>query len=257
MIDPLYLLAGLPQGLRDPMIASYREITANYIERRWEPSELNGGKFCEVVYCVISGALAQNFAAAPTKPPQMANACRALEQTPADPARVGDRSLRVLIPRVLVPLYDIRNNRGVGHIGGDVDPNLMDAIAVLGMASWILAELVRVFHGVSTEVAQASVNALVERKHPLIWEVGDVKRVLDPSMRAKPQVLLLLYRQPGWVSEADLFRWTEYSNSSVFRKNVLGNLHKGRLIEFNSQEGRAQISPLGIDEVEKHLQKFR
>lgn len=257
MIEPSRLLAGLPQGLREPLIASYREITANYIERRWEPSELNGGKFCEVVYCIVSGAIAQNFPAAPTKPLRMADACKALEQTPADPARVGDRSLRILIPRILVPLYEIRNNRGVGHVGGDVDPNLMDATAVLAMASWVLAELVRVFHGVSTAEAQASANALVERKHPLIWEVGDVKRVLAPSMKTKPQVLLLLYQHTDWVREQDLFAWTEYSNTTDFKRKILKNLHDERLIEYDSGGARAHISPLGIEEVETRLLKSR
>src|SRR5688572_23856301 len=99
MIDGSQLLAGLPQGLREPLIASYREIAANYIERRWEPSELNGGKFCEIVYSVIDGAITGNFPAAATKPARMADSCKALEQRPANPARVGDRSLRVLIPR--------------------------------------------------------------------------------------------------------------------------------------------------------------
>jgi len=60
----------------------------------------------------------------------------------------------VLIPRLLPVLYEIRNNRGVGHVGGDVDPNHMDAEAVQAMASWVMAELVRIFHGVKTEEAR-------------------------------------------------------------------------------------------------------
>ena len=57
MIDAARLLAGLPQGLRDELLASYREIVSNYLERRWEPAELNGGKFCEVVYSILHGLL--------------------------------------------------------------------------------------------------------------------------------------------------------------------------------------------------------
>lgn len=65
------------------------------------------------------------------------------------------RSFQILIPRLLPALYEIRNNRNVGHVGGDVDPNFMDSTAVLGTANWIMAELVRVFHSVSTPEAQA------------------------------------------------------------------------------------------------------
>ena len=136
MIDAIGLLAGLPVALRDSVVDSYREIAKNYIERRWEPSELNGGKFCEAVYSVIDGAVRKSFPLKATKPINMLDACRALEKVSADPMLIGDRSLRVLIPRALATLYEIRNNRGVGHVGGDVDANHMDAEAVLSMSTF-------------------------------------------------------------------------------------------------------------------------
>ena len=43
---------------------------------------------------------------------------------------------------MIVALYEIRNDRGVGHTGGDVDPNHMDASMVLAGAKWLVAELV-------------------------------------------------------------------------------------------------------------------
>jgi hypothetical protein len=60
------------------------------------------------------------------------------------------------------------------------------------MASWVMAELVRVFHQVSLLEAQATVNALVERKHPIVWQQGDLRRVLDPNLSKGDQSLLLL-----------------------------------------------------------------
>ena len=57
MIDPARALAGLPAGLRAELIDSYRNITRNFIERRWEPSELNGGKFAEVVFTIVDVTL--------------------------------------------------------------------------------------------------------------------------------------------------------------------------------------------------------
>src|SRR5258708_576089 len=171
MIDLSRVLAGLPKALRDTLLESFQEIMSNYLERRWEPSELNGGKFCEVVYSIINGALKGSFPTSASKPANMRAACRALESEPPDASRVGDRSLRLLIPRVLPVLYEVRNNRGVGHVGGDVTANHMDAEFVQAMASWIMAELVRIFHGVTTEEAQQTVDALIERKSPIIWDV--------------------------------------------------------------------------------------
>ena len=183
----------------------------------------------------------------------MLDACRALENVAANPARVGDRSLRILIPRLLPVLYEIRNNRGVGHVGGDVDPNHEDAEAVLSMANWIMAELVRIFHGVSLADAQVVVESIVSRRHPLIWSIEGVKRVLDATLSTKDQVLLLLYSESGWILSASLCAWVEYSNLSVFRSKVLGTLHKSRLIEHDAPGGRAKISPAGAKYVEEKL----
>jgi hypothetical protein len=256
MIDPARALAGLPAGLRGELIDSYRKITRNFIERRWEPSELNGGKFAEVVFTIVEGAVAGVYPPKAKKPPKMVDACRALESKPAT-ALPSDRSLRVHVPRALVFLYDIRNQRGVGHVGGDVDPNAMDASAVVAMASWVMAELVRIFHGITTQEAQDTVEALVERKTPMVWEVepGGIKRILDPGMIGRDQVLMFLHHSTGWVRAADLCKWVEQKNVTQFRDKVLAGLHKARLIEFDSSGDRAKISPLGAEDVEQRLLK--
>src|SRR5262249_44828705 len=149
----------IPPGLRDPLLECFSEIGRNFSERRWEPAELNGGKFCEIVYTIVDGSLSGSYVAAPAKPAKLVDACRLLEQRPANALRVGDRSLRILIPRLLPVLYEIRNNRGVGHVGGDVNPNYQDAVAVYQMVSWVMAELVRVFHQIPIGEAQETVDA--------------------------------------------------------------------------------------------------
>jgi hypothetical protein len=257
MINPAQVLAGLPPGLREPLIGCYQEIEANYAEHRWEPAELNGGKLCEVVFTIVSGAISGTFPTKPSKPANMVDSCRALEKLPAVSTRVGDRSLRILIPRMLTSLYEIRNNRNVGHVGGDVDPNYLDATAVFGMSSWVIAELVRVFHNVSIREAQESVDALIERKTPLIWEVGQIRRVLDISLSARDQALLLLHQRPGWVAAKDLASWVEYASVAMFRSRVLRKLHKARLIEYNQASSEARISPTGSKDVEERILRSR
>ncbi|MGY2902969.1 hypothetical protein [Bradyrhizobium sp. URHC0002] len=251
-LDPNKLLAAIPAGLRDPLFETYREIASNFAEHRWEPSELNGGKFCECAYWICHGFVTGTYAAIPSKPPNMRDNCRDIERL-TNSGKPGDHSLRILIPRMLPALYDIRNNRGVGHVGGDVDPNFMDATAVYSTTSWILAELVRVFHNVKTTEAQAAVDGLVERKTPLIWSAGIAKRVLDDKMSAAEQTLLLLHQALAWVSETDLLKSIEYSNPSVYRSKVLTPLHKARKIEFDKVGQRAHISPKGSAFVEEKI----
>lgn len=252
-VDPTKLLASIPASLRDPLIEAYREISSNFAEHRWEPSELNGGKFCECVYTILDGAISGTFAAGPSKPRNMKDACLALEQKSAT-GKAGDRTMRILLPRALLPLYEIRNNRGVGHVGGDVDPNLMDATVVYSMASWVMAELIRIFHSVTTMEAQEAVDALSERKLPLVWSPGGkLKRVLDTDLKAMDQTLLILHQSIGWVAEIDLLESVEYSSASMYRKNVLTKAHKARLIEYDKTVKKARISPKGGAHVEEKI----
>lgn len=129
----------------------------------------------------------------------------------------------------------------------------MDATYVLASCSFVMAELIRVFHGCSTLEAQSTVDALVERKVPLVWEFGGGKRVLSPKMLASDKVLLLLYSEPSWVQIADLFDWARYSNKSQFDTRVLAPLDKKALIELDLRRRRCLITPLGIQRVESEL----
>lgn len=250
MLNATSLLSTLPSELRDPLVECYRAICKNFAERRWEPAELNGGKFAEVVFNILSGELSGTFPSSPSKPSNMVDACRRLETYPPDPSRVGDRSLRILIPRVLLSLYEIRNNRGVGHVGGDVSSNHMDAVAVYSMASWVMAELVRVYHRMPTTEAQRAVDVIVERRLPIIWEIDGIRRVLDTKLTKTQQVLALLYVAPSWVNEADLIRDVEYSNRTEFRTKVLLPLHRDRVVLYDTTTRRAVITPNGIQLVE-------
>jgi hypothetical protein len=179
----------------------------------------------------------------------MVDACRALEKVSAS----FPRAVRIQIPRMLIALYEIRNNRGVGHVGGDVNPNHMDAVCVLQMAKWILGELVRLFHSVSTEVAAAAVEAIVDRTLPMVWEVNGKRRVLNPKMKMLPRTLVLLYHSSTAVPETKLRNWVEHSNSSIYRRDILRPAHKNKLIEFDSDTGMVSLSPLGIELVEAKL----
>jgi hypothetical protein len=122
MTTPTAALAAIPNGLRLPLLSEYQSIAQNYAEHRWSPAELSAGIFCEIVYTILDGHAKGSYPAHPSKPADFVGACRKLEQNIHVP-----RSFQILIPRLLPALYEVRNNRGVGHTGGDVDPNHMDA----------------------------------------------------------------------------------------------------------------------------------
>ena len=249
-IDPNTVLSGVPRSHRTPLITAFQNVVKNFREQRWEPAELNGGKLSEIVYSILHGHISGRFSPRPLKPQNFLDACRTLEQ--GDAAKFS-RSVRIQIPRMLIALYEIRNNRGVGHVGGDIDPNHMDAIAVLSMSKWIVAELVRIFNATDSATATATVEGLLERTTPVVWQINGRYRVLDSSLSYKDQMLLLLYTAVGPVAERELVDWLEHSNPTVFRRDVLRKAHKARLIDYDGRMGRVGISPLGIRYVEENL----
>lgn len=243
MITPSETLKAIPENLRKPLFDEYNLILQNFMEQRWSPSELSGGRFCEVVFTIIDGMASGTFASAPSKPRNIVDACRSLENRTSLP-----RGLRILVPRILPALYEIRNNRGVGHVGGDVNPNFMDSSAVLSICSWVMSELIRVHHNLTTEQAQAVVDSLSQRKIPILWEGSGIKRILDPNLALKDQILVLTASCPSDPTVDDLIKWTDAKNKSYFKK-LLVRLHKERLIEFNKQSNVITILPPGSNYV--------
>jgi len=241
-LSPEEALQVLPVGLRNDLLGAYQQIVRNYRERRWEPAELNGGKLCEAVYTVIRGRIDGSYPLRAHGPRNMVESCRTLERE-----QWHERSIKIQIPKMLIALYEIRNQRGVGHNGAEVNPNHMDAIAVLHMSKWLIAELVRVLHSLSTDEATKLIDALVEREVQLVWSSGDVRRVLKPDLTLKQKTLLLLLSQPGEVKELDLLRWIEHPNLGRFRRDVLRPAHKAKLIELDEQVGTVMLLPPGVE----------
>jgi len=245
------VLSAIPAGLKEPLLAEYNSIISHYLERKWQPSELSGGLFSEIVFSILDGFGKGSYPSKPAKPRNFVAACNALDQHQNSP-----RSFRILIPRVLVAIYEVRNNRNVGHVGGDVDPNEMDASLVLNATTWVMAELIRVLHQLSVKDAQQIVNALIERKTPLVWESGNVKRILDPKLKFPQQILILLAVTKGGIKFDDLQNWLEQDNT-VYLKKMISKLHKDRFVEWNQTENTILLLPPGANAVESLIQSHK
>jgi len=247
------LFPSIPKILSNALNKHYKKIKENFLEGRYEPSELNGAKFSEVVLRILQWHTSpdQTYTPLGTKINNFGQATRSFENKTNFPD-----SIRFHIPRILNVLYTIRNRRAVGHVGGDVDPNHMDALFVVTASDWILAELVRIFHNISISEAQNMIEGIISRKIPLIWDVEGKKRVLQKDMSYKDKVLTLLYSEyQKPLLDRSLFEWTEHSNFSCFCRDVLRDLHKEKFIEYEESTKKVHLSPIGLKKVEKEILK--
>jgi hypothetical protein len=244
-------LASVPGTFRARLIQTYLNLKKNCIEARYEAAGLVAGKFCEVVLRFLQHKVHGNFTPFGTKITNYADECNRLITAPTTK---GNESERVVLPRALLFLYTMRNKRGIGHVGGDVDANAIDISAMTKTADWIVCELIRINHGLSLEEAQDIVDGLSVRQLPTIWEVAGKKRVLKEGLKAKDQAMLLLYsNQDSAVLLEDLCDWVEYSNSRMFKSVIIRGLHKQRFLEFDEDSESVILSPKGVEYVERNL----
>jgi len=252
-VDIQKLLPSIPKVLSNALDKHYKKIKENFLEGRYEPSELNGAKFSEVVLRILQWHTSPNQTYTPlgAKIKNFDQATRNFENK----TNLSD-SIRFHIPRILNVLYTIRNKRAVGHVGEDVDPNHMDALFVVTASDWILAELVRIFHNISISDAQKIIEGIIVRKIPLVWDIEGKKRVLEKNMSYKDKVLVLLYSEyPNPLLINILFEWTKHSNLSHFCRDVLMSLHEEIFIEYDKKARKVYLSPIGLKKVEEKILK--
>jgi len=237
------------------MITAYESLKRDHAEGRYEAAGLAAGKLCEVVLRLLQHVISGASTPFGTKIANFADECRKLITSPVGSAI---ESLRTVMPRAIVFMHTMRSKRGIGHVGGDVEANQIDSAALARSADWIICELVRIYHGLSLEEAQDLVDNLAARELPDIWEVRGKKRVLRQGLAAAQQVLLLLYSDPSsFVLAEDLCDWVEYSQPSMFKRNILRPLHKKRMIEFDEESEVVYLSPVGVQDVEQSILKAR
>lgn len=244
-------LASISSLFRAKIVQAYLELKRNCVEHRYEAAGLSTGKFCEVVIRLLQQIVHGTYTAFGKQIGNFADECQKLIQAPTT---AGNDSERIILPRALVYLYTMRNKRGIGHVGGDVDANAIDIATMARTADWVICELVRINHGLSLEEAQDIVDGISVREFPTVWEVAGKKRVLKDGLKSRDQALLLLYScQESAVLVEDLCSWVEYSNPRVFKSKVVAELHKQRLIEHDKETDSVFLSPKGADHVEKKL----
>jgi hypothetical protein len=193
-------LANVPADFRNRIIKSYLELKSRHAENKHDAAGLSAGKFCESVVRLLQHELKRTVTPFGQRIVNLSDECDSFAQVPK---ALGNDSLRIVIPRAVSLLYTLRNKRGIGHVGGDVDANAIDGVTISRVADWVLCELIRIFHKLSMEEADALVSSLASRDIPDVWEVAGKKRVLRTDLDYKEKTLLLLYAstEPAVLAE--------------------------------------------------------
>lgn len=248
------LQSHFPNELVDALLDSYEEIKTNFILNKWEPSELNGGKFVEAAIRMLQFVCdSGSYTPIGTSIRNTFDELRRFERSSSS---ILD-SYRLHIPRCLGAIYNLRNRRGVGHLGGDINPNKADAFLIISISEWVLAEIYRINFSIPLTEAQSMVDNLVSRKLELVFERDGIKRILNPKLPIKDKILLLLYSvESDKISIDELMIHLKYTNKSYLKTKILGKLDDEQLIELSANE-EIYLLPPGNKYVEDNYENWK
>jgi hypothetical protein len=227
--------------ISDAICQSYSEIVKHFLFRNWKTAGLDAGHFVEAVRRFLEIRLFGKTQPIGKSLPKF-NETELSRYANA----AGDESYRILIPRTLWSLYALRNKRSIGHLGA-VPASEIDATLLLNGAKWVLSEIIRLESTLDADQTRSLVSSVIKRHEGIVWNEGDITRVLDISLDARQRALIIL----GFVgdrSEEQLRQEVQYKNPTNFRK-ILQRLDKANLICYSKD--KVVISPTGLMEAER------
>ncbi len=239
-------LSKLPSDLVLALQVEFQKLHEQYFLGRWEPSQLDGGRFAEHIFRVIEYKQKGTFTPVGTTIPRVTIYTSASQDTNLQ------ESVRFHILKMADLILDFRNKRNVAH-PGLVNVNEMDSTFVIQSANWIIAELIRLETQMSPADAQAEIKKIIERKVPIIEEIGGRLKILNPSIDIREKVLVICYQKfPEKISEDTLLDWTEYDvkHKSRFR-SYLNELNSDKRIDYKN--GEIVLTRRGMLWIEKYL----
>ena len=174
----------LATQLLDEFIACERR----FILGDWEPAELNGGQFCEIlariVYHQDSGNLNKSKAF---------DDCLKYVETDGNNHVMQPRHNALHLCVVLRNVYKFRSQRGAVHISPHYEANHLDARFVMEAVRWAMNETLRIFWNSDREAVAKVIRELLQFDVPCVGKFSDVLLVQRTDLTAEEEVLVLLH----------------------------------------------------------------
>ncbi len=244
------LSANIPKTLVMSLLDAHLELKEQFYQEHFRPSELEGGRFVEAALRIVQELTSSAHIPIGKSLPSFTEDY--LKKISNDANTGTHASLRTHIPRALFTVYAFRNQRDVGHIGGDVNPNEADAYLIVAVCDWVLAELIRLNFHCPVAEAQRIVDDLVERRIPIIQNFDGFPKILRKNMSLPQQIMTIAYTHGSKGFEvSDLIIWLKPASATSIR-TALTRLVQDRLF-LHRQGDKCQITKSGLEYVEEHI----
>ncbi|MGA9041344.1 MAG: hypothetical protein WB421_12470 [Terriglobales bacterium] len=231
----------LDASLADFVVASYVEMQQRFFAGDWQPSELDGGRLCEA----ISRALYQLDSGTVTHSQLPKELCEKIE----DEQNLRPHSLDVKdrhhISRAIGLVYKFRSDRGSVHISPKYTADFMDSMLMVHAGKWIFAEFLRLAWKQDKAVIAETIAQIVQLEYSLIHELDGIPLVLESTVSAPEEILLLLNHAEGHKLSKEELTQQAKNNTSTSLTVAFSRLLKSNEIRSTSTAGEVALTPKG------------
>lgn len=184
-----------------------------YIQRDWEPSQLDGGQFAEIAARIIYHLDSSNINRA-----KDFNSCAQYIENDQNSHSIAPRADALHIVRVLRTIYKFRSQRGAVHISPTYTPNHMDSRLIIEGVRWSMNEILRVFWNGDREAVAKVIREIIQFDVPVIGVFDQRVLVQRVDLSPDEEILMLLhYAGEEGFSRTALGKWAMLDASRVTR----------------------------------------
>jgi hypothetical protein len=187
----LHLAPPLDPDLTATLVDEFISQERRFIQRDWEPSQLDGGQFCEVLARILYHKDSGNL-----HPNKDFNDCMKYIEDPDGNNKhaIDPRRDALHLAKVLRTTYNFRSQRGGVHISPLYKPNHMDSKIIIEMVRWCFADTLRVFwKGTDREQVAKAIRELLTFDVPCIGKFEEVIMVQRTDLTPEEELLVLLH----------------------------------------------------------------
>lgn len=213
--------------LATKLVDEFIGMERRFIQRDWEPANLDGGQFAEaaakILYQLDSGANPYNK--------EVGQCIKYIENNDAPhhlKEKTEFRNIRHLA-RVIAIVWQFRSERGAVHISATYSPNHMDSKFLIESVRWCMNEFLRIFWNGNRDEVAKTIRELLQFDVPCIGIFSGKLVVQRVDLKPAEEVLLLLH----FAGEEGLTR-TELGKFSMFSPSAITN----SLSKLSSKEYR-------------------
>jgi hypothetical protein len=247
LVEKRAMLAGLSPPL-DHLLASqlldeFISAERRFIQRDWEPAELDGGQFAEIAARILYHQDSGNL-----NHTKEFNECLKYIDDDKATHQITPRHDAMHVSRVLRNIYKFRSQRGAVHISPSYQANHMDAKFIIEAVRWVMNEILRRFWNGDRERVAKAIRELLQFDVPCIGLFEDVVLVQRTDLTTEEEVLVLLHfaGEQGF-SRAELGRFVMRAAPSI--TNAIQKLSAAtcrQLLQLSNGKYRLTDLPLRI-----------